>query len=82
MDLKSFRQALPGAILSGLFSSIVIVALLWAGAEEQIADDFTVTIEYDCRVVVMKPQGFPQQVVEECRDRVRFLTAPSTTPSV
>ncbi len=83
MDLKAFKAAVPGAILSALFSAAIIVALLWAGTEEQIADDFTVTIEYDCRVVIMKPDGFPQQVIDECRDRVRFLMEPSKqSPSV
>ena len=82
MDMKAFKQAVPGAILSTLFSAVVIVALLWVGTEEEVVDDFTVTIEYDCRVVILKPQGFPEQVIEECRDRVRFLSAPSVTPSV
>ena len=83
MDMKSFKAAVPGAILSALFSAMIILALIWTGTEEQIAEDFTVTIEYDCRVVVMSPQGFPQQVIEECRDKVRFLTEPSKNkPSV
>jgi hypothetical protein len=76
MDLRSFKQALPGAIMSSLFSTALIVALLWVGTEEEIADDFTVTIEYDCRIVVMNPDGFPDQVIEECGDRVRFLVEP------
>jgi hypothetical protein len=83
MDMKAFKQAVPGAILSALFSAMIILALIWTGTEEQLAEDFTVTIEYDCRVVVMAPGGFPQQVIEECRDKVRFLTEPGkNTPSV
>ena len=83
MDMKAFKQAVPGAILSALFSAMIILALIWTGTEEEMADDFTVTIEYDCRVVILMPQSFPEQVIEGCRDRVRFLTEPSkNTPSV
>jgi len=81
MDMKSFKQAVPGAILSALFSTMVILALIWVGTEEEVIDDYTVTIEYDCRAVIMKPQGFPQQVIDECRHRVRFLTEPASKTS-
>jgi hypothetical protein len=77
MDLKLFKQALPGAILSALFSVAIIVALLLMTATEEIVDDFKVTIEYDCRAVIMKPTGFPEQVIEECRNKIRFLTEPT-----
>lgn len=82
MDMKSFKEAVPGAILSSLFSAALILALIWTGTEEEVADFFTVTIEYDCRAVIMKPEGFPAQVVEECRDKVRFLESGKQSPVV
>lgn len=84
MDMKSFKQALPGAILSALFSAAFIVALLTIGSttDEEVVDDFTVVIEYDCRAVIMSPDGFPEQVIEECRNKVRFLSEPAKRPSV
>lgn len=82
MDIKSFKEAVPGAILSSLFSAVLVLGLVWAGTEEEVADYLTVTIEYDCRVVIMKPDGFPAQVVEECRDKIRFLEPTKQLPSV
>ena len=82
MDIRSFKEAVPGAILSSLFSAALILALIWTGTEEEIADYFTVTIEYDCRAVIMKPDSFPAQVLEECRDKVRFLEPAKQSSSV
>lgn len=86
MDIRSFKQALPGAILSAVFSLALVVGFLAIGRTGddpvEIVDDFTVTIEYDCRVVIMKPDGFPDQVIEECRNKVRFLAEPNKRSSV
>lgn len=82
MDMKSFKSAVPGAILSALFSAGLILALLSLGTatDDEMVDDFTVTVEYDCRIAIMTPSDFPEQVVTECRNKVRFLTEPSNRP--
>jgi hypothetical protein len=81
MDIRSFKEALPGAMLSALFSVALIAGLLAVGQESDQDDDFTVTVEYDCRAVVMSPKSFPEQVINECRSRVRFLVEPAKKTS-
>lgn len=81
MDMKELKQAVIGAALSGVFTvSLVMVLLSFDDSPDSIEDEFTVTIEYDCRAVIMAPKSFTEQVINECRDRVRFLKE-SRTPT-
>jgi len=74
MDIKELKQAVIGAAFSGVFTvSLVMVLLSLGDGAESSQDEFTVTIEYDCRAVIMSPKSFTEQVIDECRDKVRFL---------
>jgi hypothetical protein len=85
MDLKSFKSsfidALPSAILSSLFTVLLLTVLLTVGDEETNMDSLTVVIEYNCVDVIMKPENFPEQVINECSEKMKFLVEPTSEQS-
>jgi hypothetical protein len=73
MDMRDMSERLADAVLISACTATILVGMLyWLEPSEEIeSDDFTVTI--DCRSVIMNPGEFPESVVTECRDKVRFI---------
>ena len=80
MDMNNMRDRLINALLIGAATTIMIFATAWWLEPDDYAveeEDFTVTI--DCRSVIMQPAEFPENVVTECRNKVRFIRGTSLT---
>ncbi len=73
MDMRDMSERLADGVLTAAITvAMLVAATWWLSPTEEIEDDhFTVTI--DCRAVVMNPGEFPESVVTECRDKVRFI---------
>lgn len=71
MDVKKIKEWTRDIMLSITFLvAVVFFGLIWLESETPM-EDFTVTI--DCRYVIMNPVQFPDIVLKECRDKVRFI---------
>ena len=73
MDMRNLSERLAdGVFISVTTVTLLVVATWWLSPTEEIEDDhFTVTI--DCRAIIMQPDEFPEGIVTECRDKVRFI---------
>ena len=82
MNNKSITEhVINAAITAVITAGVVVLALMWltSDTEESTDDSYIVTVEYDCRNVLLKPKDFPEDVVIECRDRFRFIKEQSTS---
>lgn len=70
MDMRDMSERLADGVLTAAITVAMLVAAAW-WLEAPAADDFTVTI--DCRAIIMDPGEFPESVVTECRNKVRFI---------
>ena len=72
MDLRNTSERMADAVLiAGIVTALLVVAIWWLVPVETVEDDFSVTI--DCRAVIMNSDEFPAEIVEVCRDKVRFI---------
>jgi hypothetical protein len=73
------RVRLIDKIFSAVITAVTTILmlgflLLWITNSEPVIEDdgTTVTIEYDCKEVIVEPDDFPQQVVDECSSKPKF----------
>jgi len=72
MDMRNTSERMADAVLiSAITVVLLVVAIWWLVPVETIDDDFSVTI--DCRAVIMNSDEFPAEIVEVCRNKVRFI---------
>jgi hypothetical protein len=76
MNNKSITEHLINAMITAVITAaIVALTIIWLATEtEDTTEDYIVTVDYDCRVVLLKPKDSPENVVNECRDRFRFIS--------
>ena len=74
MDLrkKSYGQDIGTIVV--VIAMLLIILIWWLQPVETTEEDFTVTI--DCRVVLMNPEEFSENIITICRNKVRFIKPP------
>lgn len=73
---KSLIERLCDAVVIGVVTTLMMgFMFIWltSDSESDIDEGMSVTIEYDCREAVLQPDEFPSEVVNECRDKFRFM---------
>jgi hypothetical protein len=72
MDMRNTSERMADAVLiAGIVTAMLMAVFWWLQPVETGEDDFSVTI--DCRAVIMNSDEFPAEIVQVCRDKVRFI---------
>jgi hypothetical protein len=72
MDMRNTSERMADAVLiAGIVTVMLMIIFWWLQPVETVEDDFSVTI--DCRAVIMNSSEFPVEIVEVCREKVRFI---------
>jgi hypothetical protein len=72
MDMRNTSERMADAVLiAGIVTVLLMIVFWWLQPVETVEDDFSVTI--DCRAVIMNSGEFPVEIVEVCREKVRFI---------
>jgi hypothetical protein len=82
MTYRDFLDILKTFLISVVCTILILLLLSsdWLNAKER--DPYTVTVDYDCRAVLLDPDDIPIHVIEECVRIFQKFEKPKKTPAI